>query len=132
MKVGVLVISIAFLLPVAAWAGPAADTDSDGTADLADCCSADPTVPSLASCDTDQDGYCGPCDGDFSLDGAVDFLDLGPLGAALSAGFDPGDGTDMNCDGAVDFLDLGPFGAQLSAGAPGPSGLPCQGTVPCP
>jgi hypothetical protein len=132
MKVGVLAILIAILLPFGAMAGPAPDSDSDGTVDLVDCCSADTTVPSLAACDIDVDGYCGPCDGDMTNDGAVDFLGLGPFGADLSAGFDSGIGSDMNCDGATDFLDLGPFGAQLSAGAPGPSGLPCAGTVPCP
>ena len=103
MKVGVFTIAMAFLLPLAAWAGPGTpDTDMDGTADIVDCCSADPTVPSSYSCDIDTDGYCGPCDGD------------------------------MDQDGAVDGFDVGPFGDQLSAGAPGPSGLPCAGSSPCP
>lgn len=132
MRIGVLAIAVAFLLPLTAWAGPAADTDSDGTPDLADCCSTDPTVPSSYSCDIDMDGYCGPCDGDLNNDGAVDGFDLGPFGADLSAGFDSGIGSDQNCDGATDGFDLAPFGAQLGQGFPGPSGLPCQGTVPCP
>lgn len=132
MKVGFLTIMMAFLLPLAAWAGPAADTDSDGTADLVDCCSADPTVPSSYSCDIDTDGYCGPCDGDLNNDGAVDGFDVGPFSVDLSAGADSGIGSDMNCDGVVDGFDVGPLGTQLSAGVPGPSGLPCAGTSPCP
>jgi hypothetical protein len=102
MKVGILTIAIAVLLPLAGWAGPVMDSDTDGTADPLDCCSLDPTVPSSYSCDVDQDGFCGPCDGD------------------------------MNLDLVVDGFDLAPFAAQLSAGAPGPSGLPCQGIPPCP
>ena len=38
----------------------------------------------------------------------------------------------MNCDGVVNAVDSGKFLGQLSAGVPGPSGLPCAGTVPCP
>jgi hypothetical protein len=65
-------------------------------------------------------------------DSAVDGLDLGPFGSDLGNGFDSGIGSDMICDSATVGLDLGPFGVQLGQGAPGPSGLPCQGTVPCP
>jgi hypothetical protein len=132
MKVGFLALTIAFLLPLAAWAGPAADTDSDGTPDLADCCSADSTVPSSYSCDIDTDGYCGPCDGDMNSDLVVDVFDLGPFGSDLAVGSDSGIGSDMNCDAVVDVFDLAPLGAQVGQGFPGPSGLPCQGTSPCP
>jgi hypothetical protein len=40
--------------------------------------------------------------------------------------------SDIDCDGVTDFNDVAPFGAQLGQGSPGPSGLPCAGTVPCP
>jgi hypothetical protein len=38
----------------------------------------------------------------------------------------------MNCDGVVDFNDIPVFGTQIGQGFPGPSGLSCQGTPPCP
>jgi hypothetical protein len=132
MKVGVTAITIALLLPFGAWAGPAADTDSDGTPDLVDVCSLDPTVPSVCPFDTNADGYGNGCDGDFNDDGASDFADIPLFGADLGLGVDSGIGSDQNCDGAVDFSDIAPFGAQLGLGLPGPSGLPCQGTIPCP
>lgn len=132
MKVGVTAITIALLLPFAAWAGPASDIDSDGTYDIQDVCSTDPSVPSLCPFDTNADGYGNSCDGDFNDDGATDFSDIPLFGGDLGAGFDSGIGSDMNCDGAVDFSDIPFFGAQLGTGAPGPSGLPCAGTIPCP
>jgi hypothetical protein len=130
MKVGVTAITIALLLPFAAYAGPASDTDGDGTADLIDICLLDVTVPSLCPFDTDMDGYGNGCDGDFNVDGTVDFQDI-PLFLADLGLSDSGIGSDQNCDGNVDFQDIPLFLGQLGVG-PGPSGLPCQGTIPCP
>jgi hypothetical protein len=132
MKVGVTAITIALLLPFAAYAGPAADSDSDGTADLVDVCSADPTVPSLCPLDTDTDGYGNGCDGDFNLDGVVDFQDIPQFLGDLGVASDTGIGSDQNCDGVVDFQDIPFFLIQLGYASPGPSGLPCAGSVPCP
>jgi len=39
----------------------------------------------------------------------------------------------MNADGFVDGLDFNPFFIdQFLSGNPGPSGLSCAGTTPCP
>ena len=51
--------------------------------------------------------------GDCNLDGVVDFLDIGPFIAILSAD-DFLVQADINEDGAVNFLDIGPFIALLS------------------
>ena len=51
--------------------------------------------------------------GDCNCDGDVDFLDIGPFIAILSAG-DYLAKADMDLSGAVDFLDIGPFVAVLS------------------
>lgn len=134
MKVGVLASMVAFLLiggfSLAAQAGPAPDSDSDGTIDAQDFCSQNPMAPSPCAFDDDNDGYGNACDGDFTNDGATDGLDVAPFGAGLGNG-GPGP-TDMNCDSATDGLDVAPFGAQLGQGSPGPSGLACAGTIPCP
>jgi hypothetical protein len=132
MKVGVTAIVIALLLPFGAWAGPAADSDSDGTYDPVDVCSLDPTVPSLCPFDTNADGYGNSCDGDFDDDGVTDFNDIPLFGGDIGLGSDSGIGSDMNCDGVVDFNDIPVFGTQIGQGFPGPSGLSCQGTPPCP
>lgn len=132
MKVGLTAIAIVLLLPFGAWAGPAADSDSDGTYDPVDVCSLDPTVPSLCPFDTNADGYGNGCDGDFNDDGGTDFGDIAPFAADLGVGSDTGIGSDMNCDGATDFNDIPYFSTQLGQGFPGPSGLFCAGTIPCP
>jgi hypothetical protein len=137
MKVGVLATMTAILLvgglSLSAQAGPAPDSDSDGTIDIADFCSALASAPSPCGFDADQDGYGNACDGDFNNDGVTDATDAGPFIADLGAGTDSGIGSDMNCDGVVDATDASPFIGQLSgSGVPGPSGLPCAGTVTCP
>lgn len=137
MKVGVLATMTAILLvggySLSAQAGPATDSDSDGTLDIADFCSLDPTAPAPCSLDTDNDGYGNACDGDFSNDGVTNATDAGTMIADLGGGVDGGTGTDMNCDGVVNATDAGIFVNQLNgAGVPGPSGLSCAGTVPCP
>ena len=151
MKVGVLATTLAILLvggPVLA--GPASDSDSDGTFDVLDICSANALVPSPVACDEDNDGYGNGCDADFNNDGVIDGLDFNAPGTPAVDSFfecfttasDPGlVGCDMNCDGVIDGLDFNnPGTAELDSffelfagpGVPGPSGLGCAGTVPCP
>jgi hypothetical protein len=132
MKLGVLAITIAILLPFGAMAGPAPDMDSDGTVDVLDSCKLDPLVPTPCATDQDMDGYGAPCDGDYNNDGVVDFIDIPFFTAALAAGVPSGLDEDMNCDAVVDFVDIPFFTGKLAVGTPGPSGLPCAGTVPCP
>lgn len=133
MKFGLLTITLALMLAGPAFAGPATDTDSDGTFDVLDICSTDAASPSPCPDDTDGDGYGNRCDGDFNNDGTVNAVDSGIYLPSLASGVpDPVAGTDLNCDGTVNAVDSGIYLGQLSAGVPGPSGLPCAGTVPCP
>ena len=144
MRLGVLAKTLAMLmfvgLPFAATAGPSPDMDSDGTADVFDFCKLDATAPTPCGLDDDKDGYGNACDCDLNNDTLVngldfnqpgldnDFLDcfLNPLGDVN------GIGCDFNCDTLVDGLDFLTFLPHFIAGTPpGPSGLPCAGTVPC-
>ena len=93
--------------------------------DAADNCTTDPNPDQL---DANADGYGNACDTDLNDDGTVDFLDLGALESVF---FSANADADFNGDGTVDFLDLGRMKAQF-LGPPGPSGLDCAGTIPCP
>ena len=54
--------------------------------------------------------------GDVNLDGVVDFFDISPFIAILSAsGYQ--DEADIDQDDAVDFFDIGPFIDLLSSGS---------------
>jgi hypothetical protein len=114
--------------------GPTCDDDGDGLLNRADDCT---QAPNARQCDTDRDGFGNACDGDFDGNGAVDAADLEHFAPDLQSGRDSGRGTDMNCDGAVDDVDWREFLAPRLAAAepgsrPGPSGLACAGTFPCP
>ncbi|MEL7450497.1 MAG: peptidoglycan DD-metalloendopeptidase family protein [Pseudomonadota bacterium] len=102
-----------------------ADADTDGIPDFADNCSA---VANADQRDTDLDGYGNVCDADLSNDGAVNFTDLGLMKSVF---FTADDNADLNGDGVVNFSDLGMLKAAFFA-PPGPSGMPCAGTIPCP
>jgi hypothetical protein len=84
--------------------------------------------------DTNQDGFGNLCDGDFNDDGAVATPDLGLFREKF--GFtapDPGydEDFDLDSNGAVGTSDFGIFRSAFSL-PPGPSGLDCAGTPPCP
>lgn len=147
MKVGVLTLSLAVLLvgglSFNAVAGPATDSDGDGTFDVLDGCSDEVQAPAPLGCDTDNDGYLNACDGDLNNDGGVNGADFSSpalpdfLECFLSGVDAAGIGCDFNCDGAVNGADFSSPGTPdflefFAAGTPGPSGLPCAGTVPCP
>ncbi len=104
---------------------PSADQDDDGIPDAEDHST---EVPNADQRDTNADGYGNLCDADINNDGAVDFLDLGLLKAVF---FTDDADADLNGDGGVDFLDLGLMKSGFFQ-APGPSGLSCAGTIPCP
>jgi hypothetical protein len=130
MKFGMIALTAALMmLAMPAWAGPAepcgtnpVDTDSDTVCDALDNCSALPGVP---SCDTDQDGYGNPCDGDFDQSGSVVPADFtGYFIPDFVLATDSGVGTDMDCSGSVVPADFtGYFIPQFLAAFPGPSGL---------
>ncbi len=129
---------LAFGLSLSSFAGSPVDTDSDGVVDTADNCTVVPNGPALAtgSCDSQEDGnfngYGNPCDTDTNQDGATGLDDVGDtFDQAVIAGTDPN--FDFNCDGATGLDDVGTvFDDAVIAAVPGPSGLACAGTVPCP
>ena len=69
------------------------------------------------------------CDADFTGGGLHTGADIAPFIALLQASDII---ADMNCDGLLTGADIAPFIAVLQSGtSPGPSGLPCAGTIPC-
>lgn len=120
-----------------------ADSDLDGVLDAADNCQRVPNAPPF-DCDRDNDGYGNACDGDFDQSNTTNAADFSTKFLPdFKAGVDSGVGTDMSCTradddptpipgevDAVDFSDS--FLPNFEAGKPGPSGLACAGTVPCP
>src|SRR5262245_36924811 len=107
------------------------DSDGDGRPDPEDNCR---DLANPDQYDADQDGYGNLCDGDFTNDGVVGAPDLLILGRAFGTGggdvdFDPS--ADMNGDGVIAVPDV-LLWAPLFTGLPGPSGLACAGSVPCP
>lgn len=97
----------------------AVDTDGDSVPDNMDNCT---LVANVNQVDTDGDGIGNQCDGDFTQDCMIDFLDLGQMKAVFFQN-NPPNGADMTGDGPVDFLDLGRLKSVFFT-TPGPSGLP--------
>jgi hypothetical protein len=77
--------------------------------------------------DPDLDGYGNRCDGDFDQDGDVDDDDFDIL---IGGGCGPI--CDLDENGIVGDFDDVTILLSLVGAPPGPSGLPCAGTVPCP
>lgn len=107
------------------------DPDHDGLADPEDNCLGrwNPTQS-----DADQDGFGNLCDGDFDGDGRVGARDLTTLGRTFGARTGDPDydrAVDLDDDGAVGATDL-LLWMRSFARAPGPSGLACAGSRPCP
>jgi hypothetical protein len=69
--------------------------------------------------------------GGITNDGVVGGPDYGPITASFGDTGHPSNPADVNCDGVVGGPDYGAITAGFG-GAPGPSGLPCAGTIPCP
>jgi hypothetical protein len=138
MKVGVLAITMAFLiavcLPLGAMAGTAPDQDNDTVPDAADNCLVIPNGAAEApnnQCDTDGDGYGNACDFDINQDNVIGGPDFGCFTANFGGSGHPTVACDSNCDGTVGGPDFGLFTATFGTSV-GPSGLSCAGTTPCP
>jgi hypothetical protein len=107
------------------------DGDADGVADSQDNCL---EAPNAAQTDSDSDGFGDACDADADGSGLVDAGDFILLSAAWGAraGDDRYDSRiDLDADGMIgagDFIIV----SQRWHEPPGPSGLACAGTVPCP
>lgn len=142
MMRNLIVLGCAALLAIGlsftAYSGAPPDTDSDGSTDPNDNCVlvTNSVLLSTGSCnsqeDGDSDGYGNPCDHDVNNDGAAGLDDLNfTFLEQKSVGTDPN--YDFNCDGATGLDDVvAVFQAQAAVLVPGPSGLACAGTVPCP
>jgi len=115
-------------------AAAARDLDKDGTLDPEDNCWVVPNGPVIpgpgghVQRDTDNDGYGNICDPDLNDDGTVNMLDLSLMKGVFNSA-DPD--ADLNGDGVVNFLDLSLLKGLFNK-EPGPSGLGCKGTIPCP
>ena len=132
MKLGVLATALCLMLaagiPFAAFAGSGADGDGDTVIDALDNCSTLANASPL-DCDDDTDGYGNACDADYNDDGVTGVPDFGTFTANFGAAGDLE--TDHNCDNVTGVPDFGTFTGAFG-GPPGPSGLICAGTSPCP
>lgn len=110
------------------------DTDGDGLPDAVDNCILVANNTGVAAqCDSDNDGLGNLCDADLNNNGHTNAQDYilfrAQLGQPSTApGYNP---ADLNCNGAVNSQDFVLFRGLLGL-PPGPSGLACAGTVPCP
>jgi hypothetical protein len=112
-------------------AGDQPDDDADGVADAEDNCLG---IANADQTDSDLDGFGNACDADYNGDGSVGLGDFGIFTAAYGAtsSDDHYDArVDHNADGNIGLLDFGVF-SQRWGNPPGPSGLACAGSVPCP
>ena len=107
------------------------DTDGDGIVDSMDNCQ---LTPNPLQQDVNGDGYGNICDADLNNSGTVTTADFGLLRSVLgqSASSSPtAAAADLNGSGTVTTADFGLLRVRLGT-APGPSGLSCAGTIPCP
>ena len=118
-------------IPLQCW-----DTDGDGVSDYSDNCAEVPNGPYGGDCasqeDGDMDGFGNACDTDVNNDGATSYADVWLVQAAVDeTSTDPV--YDFNCDGGAGVDDaIRVQGDSESLTVPGPSGVSCAGTIPCP
>src|SRR3989442_14531324 len=120
MRGGILatmVLGALVAYPIASFAGLAPDADGDGIPDVLDKCTLD-SRNVAASCDTDQDGYGNPCDGDFNQNGSVNAVDFSDYFVPAFKGLIASTrGQDMNCNGSVNAVDFTDFFVPKFKGA---------------
>ena len=107
------------------------DLDSDGVTDAEDNCL---IVSNSTQLDSDQEGYGNVCDADYNDDGVVGTYDFMTLRNAFGStvgtpGWDPQ--LDANGDGAIGTFEFA-LVRRAFGDPPGPSGLACAGSTPCP
>lgn len=120
---------LAFGLSLTVTAGPAQDADTDGVPDSSDDCV---VVPNATQADSDLDGYGNACDADYDQTGVVGTTDFSTFKQAWNTSAPTyNEQVDHDCTGVVGTTDFSTF-KQLWNQAPGPSGLACAGTAPCP
>ena len=103
--------------------------DEDGVPDYSDNCI---FVPNADQADSDYDGYGNACDADFDNSGLVagsDFLTFQNRFNTAAPSYD--EQVDLDCSGLIAGNDFLAF-QNLFNKAPGPSGLACASTPPCP
>jgi hypothetical protein len=133
MKVGVITLMAAFLFALPAMAGTTGpdcgpvDTDSDGTFDLCDNCSA---IANPTQFDADTDGFGNACDCDYDNNNLCDGADFLALGGSFGQTVPPAAADiDQNESGLIDggdFLALGAgFGQPPGPSCGHPKGTPC-------
>ena len=107
------------------------DTDGDGAINVSDTCL---LVANPSQLDANHDGYGNFCDADLNNSGFVTTADFGILRSVLGQPVSfsaTAAAADMNGSGTVTTADFGLLRARLGT-VPGPSGLSCAGTGPCP
>jgi hypothetical protein len=107
------------------------DADLDSVEDASDNC-VDVANPSQR--DTNHDGYGNACDADYNDSGSVDMADFALFRAAFNSStgdpsYDPD--VDANGSGTITIADFATFRRGFGR-TPGPSGLACAGSAPCP
>lgn len=141
MRIGVITLTLAFSMalaflvvgafPPGSGAGPCEDPDSDTVCLEDDNCSA---VANSGQVDTNSDGYGNICDQDYDGDFVVGAADLNAMKAAWQCASSDGcydADIDADQDNVIGASDLNGLKANWQ-GVPGPSGLSCAGTTPCP
>jgi hypothetical protein len=107
------------------------DRDGDGRLDMHDVCA---QIANPDQRDTNQDGYGNLCDTDFDDDGTTGGTDFVAFKAAFGTstgapGYDAH--IDLDGDGSIGGSDFAIFKSMIG-NPPGPSGLLCAGSIPCP
>jgi len=107
------------------------DADEDGICDPDDNCT---SASNADQRDSDEDGFGNACDADYDGDGIVGTLDFTKFRRAFgstagSRDWDPQ--LDANGDGAIGTFEFALFRRAFGT-PPGPSGLVCAGSMPCP
>lgn len=107
------------------------DRDGDGACDDADDCE---TAWNPDQIDSDGDGYGNQCDADYDNNGIVGAADFNRIRRGFGQTLGDPDyraAADHDSDGRVTWADAR-FCARRFGRPPGPSGLACAGSVPCP